>query len=320
LPATSYTPQLRPLSVGEMLDAGFRLFRHRFGTLVMCVLVPVLPLSIIGTLVVASTDEDAFDVNATSTTTTDSGEEWAAFLVTSVVQAVAVILAVAACYRVISAAYLGEPASVGSSLRFGISRVLPMIGAYIVLLLGFASWVLLIVVSPIFVLLFFLIVFLGVKTSVTFPAIIFERAGPLRSIGRSWRLTRGNWWRVFATLLVVGLISFVIYLAILVGFGAAVSGSDTMSEVTAAVLSTLVSVFLLTVLSPLAAAILTVIYYDLRVRNEGFDLQLLAQGVGAGTSRFQAAPERPAAPPVAAPAGPPSSGGFAPPEGSAPSS
>jgi len=64
LSAPSYTPQLRPLSVGEILDAGFRLFRHRFGTLVLCVLVPIVPLYVLGTLIVGSTDPNAFDVNA----------------------------------------------------------------------------------------------------------------------------------------------------------------------------------------------------------------------------------------------------------------
>ena len=71
--APSFTPQLRPLSVGEMLDAGFRLFRHRFGTLVACVVVPVVPLTILGTIVTASTDPNAYDVNAP---VTDTSTAW----------------------------------------------------------------------------------------------------------------------------------------------------------------------------------------------------------------------------------------------------
>ena len=66
---------------------------------------------------------------------------------------------------------------------------------------------------------------------------------------------------------------------------------------------------------PLWAAVVTVLYYDLRVRNEGFDLQLLAQGVGSDTSRFETSPERPSAPPPSA-----SGGGFRPPEEPATSS
>ena len=58
MPSSTFTPQLRPLSIGEVLDAGFRLLRARFGTLIVCVLVPIVPLSIIATILEPSTDDD----------------------------------------------------------------------------------------------------------------------------------------------------------------------------------------------------------------------------------------------------------------------
>jgi hypothetical protein len=312
LPSASFTPQLRPLSIGEVLDAGFRLLRARFGTLLLCVLVPMVPLSIIATILEASTNDAAFDVNAT-TTTSDSGAVIAGSLVSALLQGAAAALAVAACFRVISSAYLGEEAAAGPSLRYGLSRLLPLMVAYIVLSIcvGFGL-----------VLLFIPGIFLGVKWCVTFAAIVSERAGPFRAMGRSWELTRGHWWRTFGTLLVLTLISAVLWFIVIAGLGGAIATDENMSQVTYAVLSTALTVILLAVLYPLVASIITVIYYDLRVRNEGFDLQLLAQGVGADTSRFESAPERPG-PPASTPPPSPSpstSGGFAPPEGSAPSS
>ena len=90
-----------------------------------------------------------------------------------------------------------------------------------------------------------------------------------------------------------------------------------------AVLITILNIIIYAITYPLWASVLTVLYYDLRVRNEGFDLQLLAQGVGADTSRFETAPERPGTCGAAgsrfdraAELG----GGFAPPEGPATSS
>ena len=50
---SAFTPRLRPLSIGELLDAGFKLFRQRFGTLMICTLVPVVPLSLLSTIIVA---------------------------------------------------------------------------------------------------------------------------------------------------------------------------------------------------------------------------------------------------------------------------
>ena len=38
------------------------------------------------------------------------------------------------------------------------------------------------------------------------------------------------------------------------------------------------------------AAVLTVLYFDLRVRKEGFDLQLLARGVGQDASAYATSP------------------------------
>jgi glycerophosphoryl diester phosphodiesterase family protein len=311
LPSASYTPQLRPLSIGEVLDAGFRLLRARFGTLLVCVLVPIVPLSIVATILEASTNDAAFDVNATTTTSSD-GSVIAGSLLGGLLQGVAVALAVAACFRVISSAYLGEEAEAGPSLRYGLSRLLPLIVAYIVMS---------IVLGISFFLLFIPFVFLAVKWSVTFAAIVSERAGPFAGLGRSWELTRGHWWRTFGTLLVLALISFVLYFLVIAGLGGLIAANEDMSKVTYAVLSTALTIVLLAILYPLIASIITVIYYDLRVRNEGFDLQLLAQGVGADAARFESAPERPgptgSTPP---PAPSPGTGGFAPPEGPAPTS
>ena len=301
--APSYTPQLRPLSVGEILDAGFRLFRHRFGTLVLCVLVPIVPLYILGTLIVGSTDPNAFDVNAPS-----SSDATAAVgqLLDRLLASVAAALAVAACFKAISAAYLGERAGVGDSLRYSLGRLLPLIVAYfalvLILLLSFVA-----LIIPFF--------YMAVRLSMTFPALVCEKAGPFAAIRRSWQLTRGNWWRVFGTLLVVVLLMLVLSIALGLVLGGVLLSSESLGELAFAALATLVDVLIAAVTFPLWAAILTVMYYDLRVRNEGFDLQLLAQGVGADASRFETSPERPAAPPP-----PSSAGGFGPPEKPATSS
>ena len=302
MPASPFTPQLRPLSIGEILDAGFRLFRARFGALLLAVLVPVVPLAIAGTIVVALTDEHYFDV---STTEVDqSGSAVAGNLIGIVLQGIALALAVAACFKIVSAAYLGEEANVGESLRYGAGRIVAIIVAYIVLaiLLGIS-----------FILLVIPFVFFSVKFSMTFAAIVFERKGPFAAMGRSWALTRGSFWRTLGVLVVVVLLMFVLFIALTIVISAGLLSIESASEPAVAVVYTLLNVLMIALTYPLFAAILTVIYYDLRVRNEGFDLQLLARGVGSDESRFAAAPERPAEPvPESVP--PPSTGGFAPPQ------
>ncbi len=301
--APSFTPQLRPLSVGEALDAGFRLFRHRFGTLVVCVVAPIVPFAILSTLIQASIDPDAFDVNA-PTSSTDSGTALAGIFLSGLVLQAAATLAIGACFKAISAAYVGERAGAGDSLRYALGRVIPLILAYIVFV---------ILLIPAFIALIIPGIWVAVKLSMMFPAVVFERAGPFKAVGRSWSLTRGAWWRTFGTLLVIVLITYVLQLVLGGIIGGIAGASGDISEAGFAVVVTLVNVISLVLTYPLIAAVTTVIYYDLRVRNEGFDLQLLAQGVGGDASRFASAPERPEAPVPPPPAPAEGGGGFAPP-------
>ena len=74
-------------------------------------------------------------------------------------------------------------------------------------------------------------------------------------------------------------------------------------------LTTIVNTLSSLITLPLFAAVLTIIYYDLRVRKEGFDLHLLAQGVGGDAPT----PENVAASSGLGWSEPSSGGGFAPP-------
>jgi hypothetical protein len=271
-------------------------------TLILCVLVPVVPLTIIATAVQASVDPNAFDLD--STETVDSGSALAGTLVAVLIQFAAAALAIAACFKAISAAYLGEHAGVAESLRYAVGRLLPLLVAYFLVVIIVGLGLVALIIPGIW---------LAVKLSMTFPAVVFERTGPFAAIGRSWALTKGNWWRVFGTLLVVFLISFVLQIVLAAVAGGLLAAGDSVSELTVAIVLTLVNLLALALTYPLWASVTSVVYYDLRVRNEAFDLQLLAQGVGAEPARFESAPERPAAPP-------PGEGGFAPPEGSTTSS
>jgi hypothetical protein len=137
---------------------------------------------------------------------------------------------------------------------------------------------------------------------------------------RSWQLTRDNWWRSFAVLLVLTLLTIVLYYAFAASVFWALNQLDSISEIALATLDTVFIVIVLALIYPLSASILAVLYYDLRVRKEGFDLQLLAQSIGDDASRFERSPERPDTAPTPSPQPVPaasSSGGFAPPEGPA---
>jgi hypothetical protein len=308
LSAPSYTPQLRPLGVGETLDAGFRLLRHRFGALVACSLPWLIPFTIIGAIVQGSIDENAFDLNTTTTTSDDAGTAAAGQLVGGIIQGIATVFVIGACLRIVSSAYLGEHVTAGEAIRDALRRAVALFTTYILVGLILLPAFLIVIIAPITFLLLFLDLWIAIKLCVVFPALVFERIGPPTAVARSWRLTGGHWWRLFGTLIVAGLITVVLQLVLGGVAGGVLATSDTVSELTTAIVITAVNLIVLALTYPLIAAIVCVMYFDLRVRNEGFDLQLMAQGLGTGT-RFQSAPERPVAPPPDA-----GGGGFVPPE------
>jgi hypothetical protein len=325
---TQYSPQLRPLSVGEVLDASFKIVRQSFGTLAGCVLVVALPLNIINTLITSSTSDDAFNLDDTGSTTgsnISTGTELAGFLLTTTLALVLTTLAAAACFRAVSGVYLGERPTVGGSLSFAASRVLPLIVLSFLYFFG---------LIPAYLALLAPGVWLTVAWSVSFPALLSEGIGPIAALGRSFRLVKGRWWPTFGALLVMYLLVIVIsgILGALLG-ATLIAAVD--SEVVAAVFYTIVNTLSSLITLPLMAAVLTVMYFDLRVRKEGFDLQLLARGVGQDASAYATSPQAvgeasglggggyapPSQPqqgggfaPPTPPAPPGQSGGFAPPQ------
>ncbi|HYM58716.1 MAG TPA: hypothetical protein VES79_12205, partial [Solirubrobacteraceae bacterium] len=263
-----------------MLDAAFKVVRQSFGTLAICVLAVAAPLNVIGSLIRASTSDDAFNLDDTSTTGT-SGTEVAGLLVSTTLNLVLFTLAAAACFRAVWSTYLGQTPTWQASLSLAATRVLPLLGLSILYFLGVIGATILLVIPG---------VWLSVAWSLGYPALLSEGLGPAAALGRSFRLIRGRWWATFAALLVMYLIIAVIsgILGLVVG-ATLVAAID--SEVVAAVLFTIVNIASSLITLPLFAAVLTIIYLDLRGRKEGFDLQLLAPGVGEDSSRYDSSPE-----------------------------
>ncbi|MEA2123773.1 MAG: hypothetical protein QOI80_555 [Solirubrobacteraceae bacterium] len=263
---------MRPLSIGELLDAAFAAVRRNFGTLVLCTLVVVVPVAIINTLISASSSDAAFDFTTTNTISEDEIAPYVAgTLATSLLSLLAQTLTAAACLRTIGGDVVGAPAGAAESLRYAAKRLGPLIWISILYALALVVGVLMCFVG---------VVWLGVLFCLATPALLFEEARGGAAMRRSRQLIEDHWWRVFGALVVGYLIVAVLQgiLGALVG-GVILAQSD--SELTNAVLVTLVSIVGFALSLPFASALLTYIYFDLRVRKEGFDLQLLAQRIGA---------------------------------------
>jgi hypothetical protein len=101
--------------------------------------------------------------------------------------------------------------------------------------------------------------------------LIVEDKGALESLGRSWTMTTGYWWRVatILTVLVIVIVVLFLIIGIIAGVVAASMGS---TGGTSGLLIQVISLLGNALISPLYAAVLLTIYYDLKLRKEGADL------------------------------------------------
>lgn len=242
---------LRPLSVGEILDVSFTLYRRHFATLgtiaVLCSSVPVL-LSVY----IEASGGVLYNLPLT--------------LVHYIVFTVLSSIATAATVFVVSESYLGRPLGARDALR----RATPLITRLIL-----CSLLLAIIVG--FGFIFFLLpgIVLLCGLLLSFPTLVLEPASsPTSALSRSWSLTRGSRWRMFWLLVTMALLLYVP----LVGLGAiaAVAVPGGLLGLAPGMLTVAVVGVVQILLYPLFYCVLTVAYYDLRVRKEGFDLEVLA--------------------------------------------
>ena len=298
--AVATMPGLRPLGFGEILDVGIKLCLRNWRVLVMCVVWLVLPAQIISVAVLLSVAPDALD--PTSQQAIEPGEETRFFVaqgISGLVQGAVYLVSTAACFKALADAYLGTEPGARRSLAFGLRRVPRLLALYLVWFVAFAlvfgvlGGLVALAGPAVLVLLLVLIpaaIYLGICWSLSTAALLFEDVGPVRALKRSYGLVRGSWWRVLGVLM-VGVMLVSVLSGVLQGFltlvPAALAGGNEVVLALTAVIAGTVSVTLTT---PFTAAIFSLVYFDQRVRREGFDLELLAQGLGEPTPDAATAP------------------------------
>jgi len=290
--------QFEPMSVGRIIDRTFTIYRNnflRFVTIVAIIQVPIALLSLVSSsflwagvpahrqVAPESSDDTATDFETRSETRPRAvREDFAApglaivgclgTVFSSLLMMVGAMLCQAALTKSVSETYLGREISVGQAYRAILPRFLSLLGAS--LLVGLAVWfgfLLLIVPGVIFALWLFL----------TTPSIVVENQRAIQGMSRSKALVSGNLGKVFAVAFVAGLIGFAInmptsYLGVLI---ATLLGRDNPLLGTA--VSRFIGVIGQILATPIGAAASILLYYDLRIRKEGFDLQMLAQSAGS---------------------------------------
>lgn len=178
----------------------------------------------------------------------------------------------------------GRPASIGTCVSYGLSRLFPILGVSLLIFLNilvicllsaipliFLS-MLVAIVSPelaVYVIGAAIVVVAWYATAgmwVAVPVCVVERPGIRRSVSRSWALTKGSRWRIFLLILSLWLLNVLATVSV-VGLAAG------KISITAAAVAGLILAVLTTSLQAVLAA---VGYHDLRVAVEGVDTEELA--------------------------------------------
>ena len=266
---------LRPLTLGELLDRGFQLYRSRFGLFVGIAAIAYLPLFISQTLLLWLPKATSLSVIAAA---------GIGFLVAVVLQVLGIAAAHAATIVVVSAAYLERPIS----LREAYGRVSGMLFRVFFIMIGSGIGI---AIGTVLLIVPGVILFL--MWALAIPVAVLEDAGLGESLSRSRYLTAGHRLRVVAIYLLYFALALTLDAAIMGPLGVLVAMKGGAAGHTASPLlsiaSTIGSYVIQCVITPVLTICLSLMYYDERVRKEAFDIHLMMTALGEGSTGAAAA-------------------------------
>ncbi|WP_169950506.1 glycerophosphoryl diester phosphodiesterase membrane domain-containing protein [Microbispora sp. H11081] len=303
---------LRPLALGDILDGTIKMIRSNpKATLVLSAIVAAIttiPAAIGQAISLDSLSEIANDPYAADAAAPLAGS--AAQLIGAilgyVMTFVGTTILTGVLTRVLGRAVFGGRITVGEAWRLARSRVPALFGLVLlqalILLLPLLALVAVFVILAaagafdgtfssaagvgVFVgLLFFLayipyLLFFYTRLSLAAPAVVLEGRGAVDAISRSWRLVKGDSWRVLGILLLTSLLAAVVsgVLSVPFTFGGTLigmlSGGTAVSTVLAALLLAAGQVIAAMIVYPFQAGVFGLLYADRRMRAEAFDLVL----------------------------------------------
>jgi hypothetical protein len=269
MPNIAYPPG-RPLSVGEVLDLTFRIYR---ATVVRCMLLAGCGVlaSELWRIYAVVRGQQLTNLQSLLALLRDP-RFLALYIVGLLLQLVLLSAVILRQYHLISGPDSGG--EVGAAAR----RLPAIVGLGLLLTLTCGACFLPVLVGgalrPLFVLLG--LVALSYVLVALLPGhtiLLTERAGPLASYQRSWRLTQGSFWRLSLIYFIATLILFAIYwvLLIVIGVLGLILGKGDVAVMTAT--GAVLGVALGALVVPLYTALSIAILADLKVRRDGTDLE-----------------------------------------------
>lgn len=291
--ATPAPIRFRPMPLPELLDELFRLYRRHFSLIVGVALLVALPglvwTLVTGTYRLTSSSFANIFTTAPGAQPAFNSQQFSnlagAYTLAGIGTFFLLPLTLGAVTRAVTDVALGRAATIGSVLRETLARYWRLLGLVGLLYLIAIGWTIAFIIGLALLIVPSLAVicagiYLAVRWSLSVAAMMAEDIGPIKGMSRSWNLVAGQWWRTFGIILVVLIMRFIIGLALGFLFGL-IAGFVTSGDVGLAVVAVGTAV-LGALISPIITIAFVLLYFDLRVRKEGLDLDQLAQQTSTG--------------------------------------
>lgn len=255
------TYEFRELGLGEIIDIAFTLLKRHFSVLFgIAVITQGVPVVLAAYLQFAGP------------MTTHLGL-WTVWLVLT---SIGGLLLSAATLHAVSRAYLGGEPDIQESLSYALTCVVPLCVAGLVKYLAITGTAMLT-----FIVLCIPAVIVACGYALVPQIIVLERpAAATDALGRSWALTKGFKGKVFLLWITVYALIYVPQIAF--GIMAGLAEIAGLSFVAAPM--QVMGALILLPLYPLIGCAFTLLYYDLRLRKEAFDLELLEEQMAASAA------------------------------------
>lgn len=248
---------LRPMDVGEILDRTVKMLTERFKTYFSISALGALPLIAMAVLVVMAA---VF------------AGPIPAFIIGFICFIPYLVVTMATTGAIIKTAedhLMGRDSNIKDALRYGLKRSWPMFAGGLAMGLAMIVGTLFLIIPGVLIYVWF----------VFYPqTIIIEDKGIFSSLSRSKAIVKGSWWRTFGVLLLIsiltGIISQIIQLPISYGLPLLIDDETLLTFVSLAF-----SLPLTLIITPLTLIASTLLYFDLRIREENLDLKVMVDNL-----------------------------------------
>ncbi len=264
----SATYELRPMGIGDILDTAFRMYRRNFASFLSIALITYLPYALVVLLLQFALVDEPQLVETTEGTFAVADPDAA---LVGVISSALLFLFVypitaGALTSAIGSHFLGQRVSAGAAYAKAAQRLGALLGTQVLVGITVVVGFVLLIVPGIIFSLWYMIV----------PAVVVldQLSGP-GAMKRARALMTGNLGKGFALNLMVFIMLAMILVIALIGTSALGLPVSVQEFVT----NLLSALFL-----PMQLGTIVLLYYDLRIRKEALDLQVLAGNLAGAPS------------------------------------